>query len=82
MVEKIPFVTFLNEPDTIPDDLLSDRTYQYYRSSAGRASLEYEAMRMCKAYSRTHSRSSSVYYEDRELKIYRFSQILVDSDKT
>ena len=82
MVEKIPFVTFPNEPDTIPNDLLSDRTYQYYRSSAGRASLEYEAMRMCRAYSRTHSRSSSVYYEDRELKIYHFTQILVNSDKT
>jgi len=44
--------------------------------------LEYEAMRMCRAYSRTHSRSSSVYYEDRELKIYHFTQILVNSDKT
>ncbi|MCC0179170.1 hypothetical protein I4641_19580 [Waterburya agarophytonicola K14] len=71
MVEKIPFVTFPNEPDTLPHNVLSDRTYQYYRSSAGRASLEYEALKMCEAYARYH-RNSSIYYEDRELRIYHF----------
>lgn len=73
MVEKVPFVTFPDEPDILPDSILSDRIYQHYRSSAGRASLEYEAFRMCRAYSRSHSARSSVYYEDKELKIYHFS---------
>ena len=81
MVEKIPFVTFPDEPDILPDSVLSDRTYQYYRSSAGRASLEYETLRMCKAYSRLHSNTSSIYYEDRELMIYRFSQSPFSKDK-
>ena len=31
MVEKIPFVTFPNEPDVLPTSILSDRTYQHYR---------------------------------------------------
>lgn len=81
MVEKIPFVTFPNEPDTLPNSVLSDRTYRYYRSSAGRASLEYEALRMCKAYSRYHSTSSNIYYEDQELIIYHFTQNLLDAKK-
>ncbi len=82
MVEKIPFVTFPNEPDTLPNSVLSDRTYQYYRSSAGRASLEYEALRMCKAYSRLHSGSSKIYYEDKELIVYHFTQSPLDSQET
>ena len=71
MVEKIPFVTFPNEPDILPDSILGDRTYRYYRSTAGRASLEYEALQMCEAY-RSHHPNSEIYYEDRELKIYHF----------
>ncbi|GAB4245267.1 MAG: hypothetical protein Kow0049_35280 [Stanieria sp.] len=78
-VEKIPFVTFANEPSIVPNPILRerfaealrDRTYRYYRSSAGRASLEYEAWQMCEAYRRNHP-DSKIYYEDRELKIYRF----------
>jgi hypothetical protein len=87
-VEKIPFVTFANEPSVVPDSILRERfahlvrdlsfaealrdhTYRYYRSSAGRASLEYEAWQMCEAYRRNHS-DSKIYYEDRELKIYWF----------
>ena len=81
MVEKIPFVTFPDEPDVLPESLLSDRTYQYYRSTAGRASLEYKALRMCKAYSRLHSRSSEIYYEDRELIIYHFAKSNFDLEK-
>ena len=81
MVEKIPFVTFADEPDVLPDSVLSDRTYQYYRSTAGRASLEYEALRMCKAYSRLHSNSSDIYYEDRELIIYHFAKNHFDLEK-
>lgn len=72
MVEKVPFVTFPNEPDILPDEILSDRTYRYYRSSAGRASLEYEALQVCEAYRSHHPRSSDIYYEDNELRIYHF----------
>ena len=81
IVEKIPFVTFPDEPNVVPDSILSDRTYQYYRSTAGRASLEYEALSMCKAYSRLHSNTSDVYYEDRELIIYHFAKNHFDSEK-
>ncbi|GAB4548340.1 MAG: hypothetical protein Tsb0014_43080 [Pleurocapsa sp.] len=72
-VEKIPFITFPNEPSIIPNDILGDRTYRYYRSSAGRTSLEYEALQMCETYLRHHP-NSDIYYEDRELKIYHFQQ--------
>jgi hypothetical protein len=80
MVEKIPFVTFPHEADLLPNSVLSDLTYQYYRSSAGRASLEYEALQMCEAYSRHHA-GSSIYYEDQELRIYHFSTNLSTSKK-
>ncbi|MGL6340965.1 MAG: hypothetical protein ACRC80_17720, partial [Waterburya sp.] len=71
LVEKIPFVTFPNEPSILPDTILKDATYRYYRSSAGRASLEYEAMQMCEAYRQSHP-DSEIYYEDRELRVYHF----------
>ena len=77
IVEKIPFVTFPNEPSLLPNSILSDRTYRYYRSSAGRASLEYEALQMCEAYRRNHHNTSEIYYEDDELRIYHFN--LADS---
>ena len=70
-VEKIPFVTFATEPSALPNSILSDRTYRYYRSSAGRASLEFEALQMCEAYRLNHH-DSKIYYEDRELRIYHF----------
>jgi len=73
MVEKVPFVTFPNEPNILPNEILGDRTYRYYRSSAGRASLEYSALQMCEAYRTHHPNSSDIYYEDRELRIYHFS---------
>ena len=72
-VEKIPFVTFPNEPSVLPDSLLSDHTYRHYRSSVGRASLEFEALQMCEAYRHTHPHSK-IYYEDRELRIYHFEK--------
>jgi hypothetical protein len=71
LVEKIPFVTFPDEPAVVPDAVLNDATYRYYRSSAGRASLEYEAMQMCEVYRHSHPQSE-IYYEDRELRIYHF----------
>ena len=70
-VEKLPFVTFPNEPDILPNSILSDRTYRYYRSTAGRASLEFEALHMCEAYRQNHP-NSKIYYEDDKLRIYQF----------
>ena len=70
-VEKIPFVTFPNEPRSLPNSILGDRTYRYYRSTAGRASLEFEALQMCEAYRQNHS-DSQIYFEDEELRIYQF----------
>ena len=74
LVEKIPFVTFPNEPSVLPDSILGDHTYRYYRSSAGRASLEFEALQMCEAYRRNHP-DSDIYYEDQELRIYHFKKV-------
>ncbi len=70
-VEKIPFVTFPHEPSVLPNSILGDRTYRYYRSSAGRASLEFEALQMCEAYRHNHPHSE-IYYENKELRIYHF----------
>ena len=70
-VEKIPFVTFADEPISLPNSILGDRTYRYYRSTAGRASLEFEALQMCEAYRKNHS-DSQIYFEDEELRIYQF----------
>ena len=71
LVEKIPFVTFPNEPISLPNSILSDRTYRYYRSTAGRASLEFEALQMCTTYFQNHS-DSQIYFENAELRIYQF----------
>ena len=64
-------MTFANEPSTLPNSILTDRTYRYYRSSAGRASLEFEALQMCETYRLNHP-DSEIYYEDLELRIYHF----------
>ncbi len=74
LVEKIPFVTFPNESSILPNSVLSDRTYRYYRSTSGRASLEFEARKMCETYLSKHA-NSQVYYEDEELKIYHFKVV-------
>ncbi|OKH25675.1 hypothetical protein NIES593_04915 [Hydrococcus rivularis NIES-593] len=70
-VEKKPFITSAIAPQNVPYSLLSDPTYRYYRSAAGRASVQYEALQMCEAYRRTHA-NTSIYYEDDELRIYYF----------
>ena len=70
-VEKIPFVTFPNEPISLPNSILGDRTYRYYRSTAGRASLQFEALQMCEAYRQNHP-DSQIYFENEELRIYQF----------
>ncbi len=70
-VEKKPLVIFPEELQGISYAVLSDPSYRYYRSPAGRASLQFEALQMCEAYSRTHN-NASIYYEDDQLRIYHF----------
>jgi len=69
-VEKLPFSVFEGEPSTVEYSILVDSTYRYYRSPAGRASLEMKAMRLCEGYRRTH-RNMSVFFEDDNVRIYR-----------
>jgi hypothetical protein len=70
-VEKQPFAAFSVEPQTVAFDILSDPTYRYYRSPAGRASLEFAALKLCEAYRLSHA-GTSIYYEDDALRIYHF----------
>lgn len=68
-VEKKPFIASAFQFENVPNILLSDPTYRYYRSAAGRTSLQYEALQLCEAYRRTHT-NISIDYEDNELRIY------------
>lgn len=70
-IEKRPFVTFSSEAIGLPYTTLSDITYQNYRSSAGRAKLQFEALNMCEAYRRNYP-NVSIYYEDENIRIYHF----------
>ena len=69
-VEKVPFQMFASEPAMLSFATLTDSTYRNYRSPAGRASLESEAMQLCETYRASHS-NAAIYYEDNELRIYR-----------
>jgi hypothetical protein len=69
-VEVRPFVS-RTDLQSLPYSLLSDPTFSNYRSSVGRASLEFEALKLCEDYLRNHG-NGSVYYEDKDLKIYHF----------
>jgi hypothetical protein len=71
-VETKPFETYAAEPRSVPFSILIDPTYRAYRSPAGRASLEFAALTLCETYRRHHS-DASIYYDDRALRIYRFS---------
>ena len=42
-----------------------------YRSSAGRASVEFQTFDLCESYRRSHA-DASIYYEDETLRVYRF----------
>lgn len=70
-VEKQPFVTLSQENKIVPYWLFADPTYRYYRSASGRASLQFEASKMCETYRRNHN-NVSIYYEDDRLRIYHF----------
>lgn len=68
-IEKRPFVTFSSEPIGLPYTNLSDITYQNYRSSVGRAKLQFDAFNMCEVYRRNYP-NVSIYYEDENIRIY------------
>ncbi|WP_236142132.1 hypothetical protein [Nostoc sp. CMAA1605] len=70
-VEKRPLVTGLRASQSLPYSVLSDPTYLYYRSSAGRASLEFTTLQMCETYRRLHEQDVAIYYEDQDLRIYQ-----------
>lgn len=70
-VEKKPFVTLDRENKVVPYWLFADPTYRYYRSASGRASLQFEALKICETYRRKHN-NISIYYEDDRLRIYHF----------
>lgn len=70
-VEKKPFVTLTQENKVVPYWLFADPTYRYYRSASGRASLQFEALKICETYRRKHN-NISIYYEDDRLRIYHF----------
>jgi hypothetical protein len=67
-VEKRPFISF-PETQSLPYSVLADPTYTNYRSPSGRASLQFEALKLCEDYLHSH-KNASIYYEDRNLKIY------------
>ena len=69
-VEKVPFQMFATEPAMLSFATLTDSTYRNYRSPAGRASLESDAMQLCESYRASHS-NAAIYYEDDQLRIYR-----------
>lgn len=73
-VEKKPFATFDKEPLDVPFSTLTDPTYRHYRSLAGRASLEQQALTLCETYSKLHP-EVKIYYEDDLIRIYLIPKI-------
>jgi hypothetical protein len=74
-VEKRPFITFETEPAVVPDALVLDDLYRNYRSTAGRASLQYRALKLCEDYRSSHS-DLSIEFEDSTLRIYHLKQTI------
>ncbi len=70
-VEKQPFITWKKEPINLSYATLNDPTYRFYRSTTGRASLQFTALQLCENYFRNHP-ESSIYYEDDLIRIYHF----------
>lgn len=68
-VEKKPFAFFKQEAQYVPFSTLSDASYKNYRSLAGRASLEQQALTLCETYREFHP-EVKIYYEDENLRIY------------
>ena len=74
-VEKIPFATYPTEAPAISPSMLYDPVYRFYRSNAGRASLQLNALKMCENYRLNHP-NTSIYYEDDILRIYHFRPLM------
>jgi hypothetical protein len=72
LVEKRPFRSSQTDASGLPYSVLSDHTYHYYRSSTGRASLQFQALNLCENYRRHHNQDVSIYYEDDSLRFYHF----------
>ncbi|MGL6138253.1 MAG: hypothetical protein ACRC2M_13220 [Planktothrix sp.] len=71
-VEKQPLAIHpLNLHSAVSNSILSDPTYHYYHSLAGRTSLEFEALKLCELYQKYHA-GASIYYEDTQLRICHF----------
>lgn len=71
-VETRPFSTFASEPSSVPFSALTDPVFRHYRSSAGRASLEFAAYSVCERL-RQHGAGGTIYFENDRLRIYRFT---------
>ena len=79
-VEKRPFITFPTLPAVLPDALAFDPIYQSYRSTAGRATLQYYALQLCEDYRRSHS-DLTIDFEDADFRIYHLSQTVKSSEQ-
>jgi hypothetical protein len=77
-VETRPFQIFSREPDTVSFPTLTDTTYRSYRSPAGRASLEADALQLCETYGSYHS-NSEIFFEDENLRVYHIHQESADT---
>jgi hypothetical protein len=68
--EKQPFGS--EKPEVaVSYSVLSDPTYQNYRSPGGRSKLARQTIELCDRYRQNHP-SSKIYYEDDRLRIYHF----------
>ena len=70
-VEKQPFQTFPTEPAAIASSAALDPVYVNYRLQAGRSSLQFQALKLCETYRRSHP-DTSIDYEDATLRVYHF----------
>ena len=71
-VETRPFAMFDHEPQQVSFPVLTDPVFRHYRSLAGRSSLQFAALQVCERLRQTHPSSASIYYDDGQLRIYRF----------
>ena len=70
-VEKRPLIS--DQPEyPVPYSVLIDPTYRHYRSASGRSQLATALLKLCETY-RQHHRSSRIYYENDQLRIYQFA---------
>jgi hypothetical protein len=73
LVEKRPFITFKTQTTFLPDSFAFDKNYQNYRSTAGRAALQFYALQLCEDYRRSHS-DLTIDFEDADFRIYHLKK--------